>query len=69
MIAEAYFVVAKVSEVNRAEQGCQMVYLYAKNADFNSYLKALRWKNLVCFIAIWYIFGPLSILFGHLFFV
>jgi hypothetical protein len=29
----------------------------------------LRWKNLVCFIAIWYIFGPLSILFGHLFFV
>jgi hypothetical protein len=37
------------------DQGCQMVYLYTQNANFNAYLKALGWKSLVYFISIWYI--------------
>jgi hypothetical protein len=39
------------------DQGCQMVYLYTQNANFNAYLKALGWKILVHFIVFWYIVG------------
>jgi hypothetical protein len=32
-------------------QGCQMVYFHAKNANFGIFLKASGWKILVHFIA------------------
>jgi hypothetical protein len=38
-------------------QGCQIVCLYTKNANFNAYLKALRWKILEFFMSNWNILG------------
>jgi hypothetical protein len=51
-------------------QGCQIVYLYTKNGNFNAYLEASGWKNLVYFMAIWYILGILIYcMYSHLVFL
>jgi hypothetical protein len=36
-------------QTTRAQQGCQMVYLYTKNDNFNAFLKSLGWKNFGMF--------------------
>jgi hypothetical protein len=47
-------------------QGCQMVYFQTKNPNLGILWRASERKILVYFKAIWNIFRPFGICFGHL---
>jgi hypothetical protein len=54
-------------------QGCQMVYLHAKNSNLGIFCKAFEWKMLVYSISIWYLYGyfcnVLYVFWGHLVYI
>jgi hypothetical protein len=43
-----------------SNQGCQMVYFQTQNPNLGKYLRALDWKMLIYFIAIWNILRTLG---------
>jgi hypothetical protein len=46
--------------------GCQMVFIHTKNTNFGAFLKALDWKMLVLFNAIWYyVLSPIGAFYGN----
>jgi hypothetical protein len=50
-------------------QGCQMVYFQTKNPNLGKFLRALDWKMLIYFMAIWNIFrtfGIFYVFYDHL---
>jgi hypothetical protein len=47
-------------------QGCQMVYFQTKDPNLGKFGRALQWKTLVYFIAIWSILQPIGIFNGRL---
>jgi hypothetical protein len=46
--------------------GCQMVCIQTKNPNLGKFWRALEWKMLVYFTAIWNIFRPFEIFYGRL---
>jgi hypothetical protein len=49
-----------------AIMGCQMVFIHTKNTNFGAFLKALDWKMLVLFNAIWYyVLSPIGAFYGN----
>jgi hypothetical protein len=57
----------KTSTMNPCrEQGCQMVYLQAKNPNLGKFWRILQRKILVYFMSIRYILRPFAIFYGHL---
>jgi hypothetical protein len=49
-----------------AVQGCQMVFFKTKNPNLGKFWRALEWKKLVNYMAIWNILRPFGIFDGHL---
>jgi hypothetical protein len=50
-----------------SHQGCQMVYFKTKKPNMGIFWRALEWKMLVYFRAVWYnIHWPFDIVCGHL---
>jgi hypothetical protein len=47
------------------EQGCQMVSFQTKNPDFGKFWRALNWKMLIYFMALWNILQTFSIFYEH----
>jgi hypothetical protein len=47
-------------------QGCQMVCFQTKNPNLGKFLRALDWKTLIFFMAIWNILWRFGIFYGHL---
>jgi hypothetical protein len=43
-----------------------MVYFQTKNPILGKFWRVLKWKMLVCFIAIWYILRPFGKFYDHL---
>jgi hypothetical protein len=56
---------AEVNEHN-LNHGCQMIYFQTKNTNLGKFWRALHWKILVNFMAIWYILVPFGIFYGYL---
>jgi hypothetical protein len=59
--------------IDTFNQDCHMVYFHSKTPDLGLFLRALDWKMLVYFMAlfeyftaIWYILWPFVIFYGHL---
>jgi hypothetical protein len=48
------------------EQGCQMVYFQTENPNLGKFWRALEWKRLVYYMAIWNKLWPFGIYYGHL---
>jgi hypothetical protein len=48
------------------QRGCQMVYFQAKNPTLGKFLRALDFKLLMYFIAVWNICQTFGIFFDHL---
>jgi hypothetical protein len=49
-----------------AGPGCQMVYFQTKNPNLGKFLRALDWKMLTYFMAIWNILRTFGISYDHL---
>jgi hypothetical protein len=47
------------------EQGCQMVYYQTKNPNLTNFWRALDWKLLLYFMAIWNILRTFGIFYDH----
>jgi hypothetical protein len=47
-------------------QGCQMVSFQTKNTNLGKFWRALDWKTLIYFMAIWNILQTFGILYDHL---
>jgi hypothetical protein len=47
-------------------QGCQMVYFQNKNPNLGKFWRALEWKRLLYYLAVWNILQPFRTYFGHL---
>jgi hypothetical protein len=47
-------------------QGCQMVSFQTKNPSFGKCWRALDWKMLTCFMAVWNILQTFGIFYDHL---
>jgi hypothetical protein len=47
-------------------QGCQMASFRTKNPNLGKFWRFLQWKMLVYLMAIWSIFRPFGIVYGHL---
>jgi hypothetical protein len=48
------------------EQGCQMVCFQTKNPNLGKFCRALDWKMLICFMAIWNILWQFGIFYAQL---
>jgi hypothetical protein len=48
-----------------SRDGCQMVYFQAKNTNLGKFWRALHWKILKCFMAIWNILQTFGIFYDH----
>jgi hypothetical protein len=48
------------------KQGCQMVYFQTKNPNLGKFWRALDWKMLIYFMAIWNILWRFGIFYDHL---
>jgi hypothetical protein len=46
------------------DQGCQMVYFRTENTNLGKFWRALGWKMLVYFMAIWYILWSFGIFYN-----
>jgi hypothetical protein len=46
-------------------QGCQMVYFKTKNLKLGIFWRALEWKMLVYFAAVWYNFLPIGTIYDR----
>jgi hypothetical protein len=51
--------------LNLTDQGCQMLWFQTKNPNLGKYWRALKWKRLVYYMAIWNILWPFGIYYGH----
>jgi hypothetical protein len=47
-------------------QGCQMVCFQTKNPNLGKFMRALDWKMLICYMAIWDILRTFGIFYDHL---
>jgi hypothetical protein len=54
----------KISEVGSA--GCQMVCFQTKNTNLGKFLRALDWKMMIYYMAIWNILLAFGIFYDHL---
>jgi hypothetical protein len=64
--SSALFFTLTASHVDVNVQGCQMAYFQTKNPNLVKFLRVLKWKMLVYFMAIWSIFRSFGIFCGHL---
>jgi hypothetical protein len=53
-------------QFRESDQGCQMVYFQTKNPNLGKFFRALDWKMLICFMAIWNILRTCGIAYDHL---
>jgi hypothetical protein len=47
-------------------QGCQMVCFHSKTPNLGIFLRALEWKMLVYFLALWNVLRQFGLFCGHL---
>jgi hypothetical protein len=56
----------KTLHENRPFKGCQIVYFHTKNPTLGNFWRALEWKSLVYYLAMWNILRPFGTFYGPL---